>query len=42
MEHTRSWEADSSSATLEMPSILWNPKVHFRTHNSPPPLRVLN
>jgi hypothetical protein len=35
MEQSSSWEADSHSANEEITHLLWNPKIHYRVHNSP-------
>ena len=32
MEQHSSWEANWFSGSQEIPCILWNPKVHHRTH----------
>jgi len=41
MVQSPSWEANWFAASQEIPRISRNPKVHYRTHERPPPISIL-
>ena len=42
MVQSPSWEANWFAASQEIPRVLRNPKVHYRTHKPPPPVPILD
>ena len=41
MVQSPSWEANWFAASQEIPRILWNPEINYRTNKTPPPVPIL-
>jgi hypothetical protein len=42
VEQGPSWESESRSASQQIPRLLCISEVHYRVHNSQPPVRILS
>jgi len=42
IEHSPTWEANSSSGSQEIPRILWNQKCYYHLHNNVQNFPILN